>query len=255
MIAGRLGCRIGAVRRIRGGLREGGLAGAERPVYLIRGNVQETESVPPFFGQLFPPFQYAAQEGAGSEDIGADKRIRVMDGAIHMALSGKIDDRIGLVMVQQLADEQRIPNIAPDKNMFGIPINGRQVTDISGIGELVEIDDPLPRGAPGQHIAGTDKPRASGYKNCLHSDTSRHVWEIHQMPATASLPGGRRNRLFPDNAPHSALDFFSGYRTLPQNEPPLPPKDTRTGHIGRICVQPRFKGNEAGTGSVPFSLA
>ena len=73
------------------------------------------------------------------------------------------------------------------------------------------------------------------------------------MPATASLPGGRRNRLFPDNAPHPALDFFSGYGTLLQNEPPLPPKDTRTGHIGRRCVQPRFKGNEAGTGSVPFA--
>lgn len=171
MIAGRLGCRIGAVRRIRGGLREGGLAGAERSVYLIRGNVQETESVPPFFGQLFPPFQYAAQEGAGSEDIGADKCIRVMDGAIHMALSGKIDDRIGLVMVQQLADKQRIPNIAPDKNMLGIPIKRRQITDVAGIGELVEVDDPLPRSAPGQHIAGTDNPRASGYKNCLHSDT------------------------------------------------------------------------------------
>ena len=85
-----------------------------------------------------------------------------MDGAIHMALSGKIDDRIGLVMVQQLADEQRIPNIAPDKNMLGIPIKRRQITDVAGIGELVEVDDPLPRSAPGQHIAGTDKPRASG---------------------------------------------------------------------------------------------
>ena len=94
-----------------------------------------------------------------------------MDGAIHMALSGKIDDRIWLVMVQQLADKQRIPNIAPDKNMLGIPIKRRQITDVAGIGELVEVDDPLPRSAPGQHIAGTDKPRASGYKNCLHSDT------------------------------------------------------------------------------------
>ena len=75
-----------------------------------------------------------------------------------MALSGKIDDRIGLVMVQQLADEQRIPNIAPDKNMLGIPIKRRQITDVAGIGELVEVDDPLPRSAPGQHIAGTDKP-------------------------------------------------------------------------------------------------
>lgn len=47
-----------------------------------------------------------------------------MDGTIDMALSGKIDDRIGLVMVQQLADEQRIPDIAPDKNMLGHPHQG-----------------------------------------------------------------------------------------------------------------------------------
>lgn len=221
MIAGRLGCRIGAVRRIRGGLREGGLAGAKRPVYLIRGNVQETESVPPFFGQLFPPFQYATQEGAGSKDIGADKRIRIMDGTIDMALSGKIDDRIGLVMVQQLADEQRIPDIAPDKNMLGIPIKGRQVTDISGIGELVEIDDPLPRGAPGQHIAGTDKPRASGYKNCLHSDTFQTDLG-NTSNARNGLIAGMMEEFSPDNAPHPALDFFTGYGTLSQYEPPPP---------------------------------
>ena len=124
-------------------------------------------------------------------------------------------------MVQQLADEQRIPDIAPDKNMLGIPIKGRQVTDISGIGELVEIDDPLPRGAPGQHIAGTDKPRASGYKNCLHSDTFQTDLG-NTSNARNGLIAGMMEEFSPDNAPHPALDFFTGYGTLSQYEPPPP---------------------------------
>ncbi len=131
-----------------------------------------------------------------------------MDGAIHMALGGKIDDRIGLVMMQQLADEQRIPDIAPDENMLGIPIKGRQVADVARIGELVEVDDPLPRSAPGQHIAGTDKPRASGYKNCLHSDTFQTDLG-NTSNARSGLIAGRTEAFSPDNAPHPALDFFT----------------------------------------------
>ena len=123
--------------------------------------------------------------------------------------------------------------------MLGIPIKRRQITDISGIGELVEVDDPLPHGAPGQHIAGTDKPRASGYKNCLHSDTFQTDLG-NTSNARNGLIAGMMEEFSPDNAPHPALDFFGIPRRSP-NTNRLRPKGyeaTRTGHTGGICVQP-----------------
>ena len=51
------------------------------------------------------------QQGKGAADIGADKITRAMDGTIHMAFSGKIDDGYRLILGDQGIDAGAIGNI------------------------------------------------------------------------------------------------------------------------------------------------
>ena len=173
MIAGRLGCQnrgcsahTGSGLRVKAAARRGGAFRIPHP-WKRAGNGKRSA----FLRTALSTIPIRRAGGCRFRGHWCGQTHPVMDGRSTW-LSAARRCRIGLVMVQQLADEQRIPNIAPDKNMLGIPIketpNYRCCRNRC---ELVEVDDPLPRSAPGQHIAGTDKPRASGYKNCLHSDT------------------------------------------------------------------------------------
>ena len=89
-----------------------------------------------------------------------------------MAFGGEIQHGIRAVGLQQPAHEFGIADIALNENVVLILCQFRQIFQIAGIGQLVQIDDaftPLP-GL--EDITGTNKTGAAGDKESLGHGTS-----------------------------------------------------------------------------------
>jgi hypothetical protein len=64
-----------------------------------------------------------------------------MDGPIHMAFGGKVHNRSRLMLVQQIADQFPVADIAMNKAVAFVGGNFLQVAEIPGVGQLVKIYD------------------------------------------------------------------------------------------------------------------
>jgi hypothetical protein len=77
------------------------------------------------------------QQARGAYHIGLDEVFGAVDGAVHMALSRKVDHRTGLVLRQQLRQQGCIANVALHKDMARIALEGFQIGQIASVGEFV----------------------------------------------------------------------------------------------------------------------
>ena len=66
---------------------------------------------------------------------------RVLDGAVHMALSGKMDDAIDLFILHQLVNTVEVANVHADELIVGLVLDVLQVGKVAGIGQLIEINN------------------------------------------------------------------------------------------------------------------
>ena len=64
-----------------------------------------------------------------------------MNGSIDMRLGGKVHDGPGAVLGKELGNEFGIADIALHKGVTRIPLDRCEVLEVSGVGELIEIDD------------------------------------------------------------------------------------------------------------------
>lgn len=79
-----------------------------------------------------------------------------------MGLGGKVDDGARLMLSQQALDQGGISNVALHKNMARITLQGRQILQVTGIGQLVEVDHGFIRmRQPVEHKIGADEARAA----------------------------------------------------------------------------------------------
>jgi len=70
------------------------------------------------------------------------------------------------VLHQEITHALTVGDIRLDKDMAGITVKARQVFQVAGIGQFVEIDHWLATpGEPVQNKVGTDKPGAPGNQN------------------------------------------------------------------------------------------
>jgi hypothetical protein len=93
-----------------------------------------------------------------SFDVCADKILRVVDRAVHMTLSRKMNDRPGLMEQQQSANQGRIIYIPMRENVAIIASDASQVGGISGVREFIQVYYArtfCPK--PMQYEVGTDK--------------------------------------------------------------------------------------------------
>ncbi len=73
-------------------------------------------------------------------------------------------------MVQKAGDEIAIADVAANEQVTRIALERGQVAEISGIGQLVEIDDWLVAAIePVENEIGTNETGASGHQNHAHS--------------------------------------------------------------------------------------
>ena len=103
------------------------------------------------------------QQAEGADDIGLEKVLGAMDGAVHMRLGGEVDDGPRLVRGQQAADQLLVADVALHEDMALVALQRPEVFPVAGIGQLVEIDDGLAAcGQPVQDEVGADKAGAAG---------------------------------------------------------------------------------------------
>src|SRR5262249_5088685 len=74
-------------------------------------------------------------------DVGSDEWRRIQDRAIHVRLSGKVDDCIEPVLFEQRVDLSSIGDITPEKCITRMFRNSADVPEISGIRQKVVIHD------------------------------------------------------------------------------------------------------------------
>jgi hypothetical protein len=110
------------------------------------------------------------------DDIGIDKIRRAGDGAINMRFCGQMYNRIDVAFLEALLQHHKIADIDLFKAIVWRVLGRRQIAEIAGIREGVNIHKPVLR-VPGNEIEqkiGADKSGSTGY-----SDAMRVVVPVH----------------------------------------------------------------------------
>ena len=109
MIRSRLRRRIRRVGRVGGLLGEVSL-GPQRPVDLVRRDVQEPEVVAFGTTQSPPVLEHGPEQPLGLDDVGPDELGRAVYRAVHVRLGGEVHDRRWSMLLQEIADQFPVPD-------------------------------------------------------------------------------------------------------------------------------------------------
>ena len=122
-----------------------------------------------FFRQGFPIQPCSLQQGKGSEHIGACKCERVLDGTVHVAFGGKVDDAVHFFAAQQFQNSLEIADVHSDETVVRLMLYILEIRKITCVSEFVEVDDAVVGMVVHHqsHKVAPDESGASGYKYCL----------------------------------------------------------------------------------------
>src|SRR6266516_2609832 len=162
VIAGRFARRVWRVRLVGTGLGKGRIRGGQRAVDLISRDVHETKVLLAIARQLRPISANRLEQIERAHDIGLDEIAGTMNRPIHVRFRGEVDDRARVVLREHPAYQLAIADVALYEHMAGIVLQRSQVRQVTGVGELVEIDDMLVRlSEPGMDKIAADKTGAA----------------------------------------------------------------------------------------------
>ena len=155
--------------------------------------MQETELRFLIVRQSAPIGAHRFEQPEGADDVGLDEILRAQDGAVHVALGGKIDHRPRAVLRQQPPQQLGIADVALHKGMARVALERREILQIAGIGQLVQIDHALiALHKPIQHKIRADEPCATCNQD--HMDAFRAM----RLPARISVKANARMRVMPE---------------------------------------------------------
>ena len=95
--------------------------------------------------ELLPVELGCLKEGEGSHHIGAGEGERVLDGTVHMRLSRQVDDSVHLLLLHELVEGLEVADVHSDEPVIRLVLNVLEVLEVAGIGQLVEVYDPVVR--------------------------------------------------------------------------------------------------------------
>ena len=140
-------------------------------VHLIGGHLQVLLALFPSLGiGVVPCLLGALQQVDGAHHVALHKDLGILDGAVHMALGGKVDDVVEIVLCKQALHQLLIADIALHEHMAGVALHVLQVFQIACVGQLIQIDQQDLR-VFFEHIVhkvGTDKTGAAGDQIGFH---------------------------------------------------------------------------------------
>ena len=165
---------IGQDQQVRGGLGaavgaagvDGGLLGEEE-VGPVKGQVAVDFVRGDLVVALYAVFTAGVHHDGGSDDVGLEEDLRVLDGPVHMGFSGEIDDDVRLLLLEELVDSRPVTDVHADKAEVRPVHDRRQGGQVARVGQLVDADDPVLR-MPVELIiykVTADKSGAAGHDN------------------------------------------------------------------------------------------
>ncbi len=130
--------RIRGIGGIRRTFIESRVVGSKRAVNFVSRDVMET--VCPAAALVQPDIACSLEQLVRAQNVGFDKGIRAMDGPVHVALGGKVDERVDLVLAKQFLNERAIPNVSVHELDVFYALKARPVPSI---GESIKNDQPV----------------------------------------------------------------------------------------------------------------
>ena len=112
----------------------------ECAIYLISRDMIESLALV-LFRQALPIELCSLKQAQRTHHIGLGKGEGILDRAIHMTLSGEMDNAIHLLVLHQLVESIEITDIHLHKLIVGLVLDVLQVCQITCIGKFVEVDD------------------------------------------------------------------------------------------------------------------
>ena len=126
--------------RGEGGLDAVGVGHLQGAIDLIGGDVVEALAFP-LLGEGLPVELRGLQEGEGAHHVGLCEGEGVLDGAVHMALGGEMDDAVDMLVLHQLVNALEVADVHLDELVVGLALDILEVGEVTGIGEFVDVDD------------------------------------------------------------------------------------------------------------------
>ena len=106
----------------------------------------------------------------GADHVGFDKREGVADGAVYVALGGKVDHAVGLVAVKEVVNGQGVADVDALKAVVRGLGHVGQVFEVAGVGQGVDVDNRVLRVALNEaaNDVRADESGSAGDKNRSH---------------------------------------------------------------------------------------
>ena len=157
-----LTCGVGAVGRIGSGLVEIAAVLGEGTVHLIGGNVKEFLTLLEGAIRQLPGILCSVQHVQCSENICLNKNIRILDAAVHMALSCEMNNAVYIVLLEDLDHLLSVTDISFDKGIILFIFDILQILQIARVGQAVHVDDADSVAVFLEHIMNIVRPDKAG---------------------------------------------------------------------------------------------
>ena len=148
-------------------------------VHLIGGHLQVLLALFPSLGiGVVPCLLGALQQVDSAHHVALHKDLGVLDGAVHMALGGKVDDIVEIVLCKQALHQLLVADVALHEHMAGVALHVLQVFQIARVGQLIQIDQQDLRVFLEHivHKVGTDKTGTAGDQIGFHRSVSLFIY-------------------------------------------------------------------------------
>ena len=190
MIARRLTRGIRAVGLVRVGLSKRRIVWLQAAVDLVGAHVVETKSGLVAISQALPISTSRFEQNEGALDIGFDEGTGPVDAAIHMAFGGEMHNGARLMLRDQRANELGISNVTFDEVMPWLTLEAREILQISGVGQRIQINDSL---AGHRCILEPLEDEVTSNEACAAGDEYRHC-ELSRLCRAATRASCARAR-------------------------------------------------------------
>ena len=122
-------------------------------------------------------------QNSSTDDVRVQENLRVLDGAVYMALCCEVYNHIRMLLLEELVDCFAVSDAFFYKTEIRIVHDRCQGREIAGIGQAVQTDDPVIR-VFFQHVknkVASDKSGTAGYDN-IHSVSP--LWYVKLVMVT-----------------------------------------------------------------------
>ena len=92
-------------------------------------------------GKAFPIEFGGLEEGERAHHVGAGKSKGIFDRTVDVALGGKVDNALYLVLLHEGVEGVEVADVHLDKRIVGLVLDVLEVGEVARVGEFVETDD------------------------------------------------------------------------------------------------------------------